>query len=131
MNHASRLPHLTTRRPPFTGGYTAAGEVPKNLPITSQQTIPTEVTSVDSPRPRLWGYEFGYFRLDLVERSLLRNGTPVPLAGKVFETLRVLVEHGGRLVDKKRVMQEVWADTFVAESNLSQNVFTLRKVLGE
>ena len=77
------------------------------------------------------GYEFGNFRLDLIERSLLRDGTPVPLAGKVFETLRVLVEHGGRLAEKKQVMQEVWADTFVAESNLSQNVFTLRKILGD
>lgn len=109
MNYASRLPlaDLATRRAPYS-----------LLPI-------------DSPRPRLQGYEFGNFRLDLIERCLLRNGIPVPLAGKVFETLRVLVEHGGRLAEKKRVMQEVWADTFVDESNLSQNVFTLRKVLGE
>ena len=77
------------------------------------------------------GYEFGNFRLDLIERSLLRDGTAVPLPAKVFETLRVLVEHGGRLAEKKRFMQEVWADTFVDESNLWQNVFTLRKVLGE
>ena len=67
----------------------------------------------------------------MIEHCLLRDGVPVPLAGKVFETLRVLVEHGGRLAEKKRVMQEVWADTFVDESNLSQNVYTLRKVLGE
>jgi len=99
--------------------------------ITSQEKIATEVTSIDNPRARIQGYEFGNFRLDLIERSLLRDGTPVPLAGKVFETLRVLVENAGRLAEKKRVMQEVWADTFVAESNLSQNVFTLRKVLGE
>ena len=77
------------------------------------------------------GYEFGNFRLDLSERCLLRDGTAVPLAAKVFETLRVLVENGGRLAEKKRFMQEVWADTFVDESNLWQNVFTLRKVLGE
>jgi DNA-binding winged helix-turn-helix (wHTH) protein/Flp pilus assembly protein TadD len=103
----------------------------KNLPITSLDNTPTEVTPVDSPRLRAQGYEFGNFRLDLIERCLLRDGIPVPLAGKVFETLRVLVEHRGRLAEKKRVMQEVWADTFVDESNLSQNVFTLRKVLGQ
>jgi DNA-binding winged helix-turn-helix (wHTH) protein/Flp pilus assembly protein TadD len=134
MNHASRLPlhELATRHATHCGGYTAAGhQVLKNLPITSQEKAPTEVTSVDSPRPRAQGYEFGNFRLDLIERCLLRDGIPVPLAGRVFETLRVLVEHGGRLAEKKRVMQEVWADTFVDESNLSQNVFTLRKVLGE
>ena len=76
-------------------------------------------------------YEFGNFRLDMIERCLLRDGTAVPLPAKVFETLRVLVEHSGRLAEKKRFMQEVWANTFVDESNLWQNVFTLRKVLGE
>ena len=109
MNHASRL----------------------SLADTTTQCPPTEGTPVDSHRPRAQAYEFGDFRIDLSEQCLLRNGVPVPLAGKVFETLRVLVEHGGRLAEKKRVMQEVWADTFVDESNLSQNVYTLRKVLGK
>jgi DNA-binding winged helix-turn-helix (wHTH) protein/tetratricopeptide (TPR) repeat protein len=134
MNHASRLPLVDTAtpRPPHAGAYAGADrQVLKNLPITSREKTPTEVTSVDRPGSRAQGYEFGNFRLDLIERCLLRDGIRVPLAGKVFETLRVLVEHGGRLAEKKRVMQEVWADTFVDESNLSQNVFMLRKVLGE
>ena len=89
------------------------------------------LATVDTLKPQAQGYEFGNFRLDLTERCLLRDGTAVPLPEKVFETLRVLVEHRGRLAEKKRFMQEVWADTFVDESNLWQNVFTLRKVLGE
>jgi DNA-binding winged helix-turn-helix (wHTH) protein/Flp pilus assembly protein TadD len=103
----------------------------KNLPITSQENSSPDVTTVDNPRPRAQGYEFGNFRLDLVEGCLRRDGIPVPLPGKVFETLKVLVEHGGRLAEKRRLMQAVWADTFVDESNLSQNVYTLRKVLGK
>ena len=128
MNHALRLPlaDAAMRRALHSRGYTAAG-----LPITSQDKTPTEISSIESPRPRVRGYEFGNFRLDLIERCLLRDGIPVPLAGKVFETLRVLVEHSGRVAEKKRLMEEVWADTFVADSNLSQNVFTLRKLLGE
>ena len=134
MNHASRLPlaDIATRRPEHSGGDSAASQqVLENLPITSQEKMQTERTLVDRLRPRAQGYEFGNFRLDLIERCLLRDGTPVPLPGKVFETLRVLVENRGRLAEKERMMREVWADTFVAESNLSQNVFTLRKVLGE
>ena len=132
MNHASRLPlaDTATRHRPHSGGYKAAGFQVLNLPITSQQKTP-DVTLDDNPSPHPQGYEFGNFRLDLIERCLLRDGIPVPLAGKVFETLRVLVEHGGRLAEKKQVMKEVWADTFVDESNLSQNVFMLRKVLGQ
>lgn len=127
MNHAPRLPlaDMATQRAPHSGRNTAT--VPRVLKNPTPEKTPTEVTPVNS----LQGYEFANFRLDLIERCLLRDGIPIPLAGKVFETLRVLVEHGGRLAEKKRVMQEVWADTFVDESNLSQNVFTLRKVFGE
>ena len=110
----------------------ASQQVLKNLLIPSQENPQTQiVNTVDNTEPRAQGYEFANFRLDLIERCLLRDGTAVPLPGKVFETLRVLVEHSGRLTEKKRFMQEVWAGTFVDESNLSQNVFTLRKVLGE
>lgn len=127
MNHAPRLPlaDIVTQRPQHSARNTASGQ--RVLKNPAPEKTPPEVTPVNS----LQGYEFANFRLDLIQRCLLRDGIPIPLAGKVFETLRVLVEHGGRLAEKKRVMQEVWADTFVDESNLSQNVFTLRKVFGE
>ena len=41
-------------------------------------------------------YEFGPFRLHPAERQLLRDGRPVPLTSKAFDTLRALVESGGR-----------------------------------
>jgi Tol biopolymer transport system component/DNA-binding winged helix-turn-helix (wHTH) protein len=75
-------------------------------------------------------YEFGPFRIDSVERLLARDGSPVPLAPKVAETLLVLVERAGHLVTKEELLAKVWPDTFVDESNLSQNVFRLRRVLG-
>ncbi len=76
-------------------------------------------------------YEFGPFRLETVERTLLRDGRPVSLPPKVFDTLLLLVQRSGRLVEKDELMQKLWPDTFVEESNLTQNVFTLRRVLGE
>jgi len=76
-------------------------------------------------------YEFGPFRLDAGERRLLQNGRPIPLTPKAFQTLLVLVQNQGRVVDKEELLRKVWPDTFVEEATLAQNVFTLRKQLGD
>ena len=76
-------------------------------------------------------YEFGPFRLDAAQRLLLRNDCPIPLQPKAFETLLVLVRNSEKVVLKDDLLNAVWADTFVQESNLTQNIFVLRKALGE
>ena len=77
-------------------------------------------------------YEFGDFRIDPGKRLLRRrDGTPVPLAPKAFDTLLFLVENHGAVLDKERLMEAVWPDSIVEENNLSQNISTLRRVLGE
>jgi DNA-binding winged helix-turn-helix (wHTH) protein/tetratricopeptide (TPR) repeat protein len=76
-------------------------------------------------------YEFGPFRLDPDERLLWRDNQPVPLQPKAFETLLVLVQHSETVVRKDDLMKSIWPSTFVEESNLSQNIFVLRKALGE
>lgn len=72
-------------------------------------------------------YEFGDFKIDSVERVLLREGELVPLTPKVFDLL--LIENNGHMVEKDRLMKEVWPDAFVEEGNLTQNISVLRKVL--
>src|SRR2546427_8034688 len=76
-------------------------------------------------------YEFGPFRLDATERLLLRDQQHIPLTPKAFETLLVLVEHDGHVIDKSELIKKVWPDTFVEEVNLAKNVSCLRKILGE
>ncbi|MCA1624818.1 MAG: winged helix-turn-helix domain-containing protein [Acidobacteria bacterium] len=76
-------------------------------------------------------YEFGGFRLDLAEKVLFRDGKPLPITPKVFETLEVLVEHAGHLIEKDELMQKIWQDRFVEESNLTFNIKMLRKALGD
>ena len=76
-------------------------------------------------------YEFGPFRLDPAKRILLRDNHPVPLQMKAFETLLVLVRHSEQVVLKDDLMKAVWPNTFVEESNLAQNIFVLRKTLGQ
>ena len=76
-------------------------------------------------------YVFGPFSLDASSRLLLRDGQPVSLPPKAVETLIVLVENAGQLVDKDELMKKVWPDTFVEEGNLTKNIFVLRKALEE
>jgi Tol biopolymer transport system component/DNA-binding winged helix-turn-helix (wHTH) protein len=76
-------------------------------------------------------FNFGNFTLDLERRLLLRDGEPVPLTPKAFDTLALLVRRSGHIVGKDELLEEIWADAFVEESTIAQNVFTLRKALGQ
>ena len=76
-------------------------------------------------------YCFGPFLLDPVEKVLLRNGHPVALPPKALETLLALVEKHGHVLEKAELLNQVWRDTFVEEATLAQNIFTLRKALGD
>lgn len=76
-------------------------------------------------------YEFGPFRVDPEKEILLRAGVPIPLMPKTFQILLTLVRHGNEVVSKDDLMKTVWPDTFVEETNLTRNIFTLRKALGE
>jgi DNA-binding winged helix-turn-helix (wHTH) protein/Tol biopolymer transport system component len=75
-------------------------------------------------------YEFDEFRLDTEKKCLWHSDTLVSLTPKALETLLVLIKHRGDVVSKDDLLNEVWADTFVEESTLSQNILTLRKTLG-
>src|ERR1051325_5864275 len=76
-------------------------------------------------------YEFGPFRIDLARYLLLRGEESIPLSPKVFETLLYLVQHRGEVGKKDDIINSIWPDTFVEESNLAQNIFLLRRALGE
>jgi DNA-binding winged helix-turn-helix (wHTH) protein/tetratricopeptide (TPR) repeat protein len=77
-------------------------------------------------------YEFEGFRLDAMHLMLCRqNGDEIALTPKQVETLLALVERNGEIVGKEELMDRLWANSFVEESNLTQNVHILRKVLGD
>ena len=76
-------------------------------------------------------YEFGPYRLDLIKRVLTRAGETISLTPKATETLILLVLNAGQLVEKDELLKEVWPNTFVEESNLTQHIFTLRRALGD
>ncbi len=74
-------------------------------------------------------FEFGDFVLIPTERLLLRSGEPVPLTAKAFDLLVVLVCRSGHLVTKDELLEAVWPNTFVQETNLTVNISALRKAL--
>ena len=85
--------------------------------------------ALDNSRREL--YEFGPFRVDAAREAVMRNGQPVPLTPKAFQILLVLVRRGGEVATKDEIMQAVWPDTFVEETNLTRNIFSIRRALAE
>ena len=76
-------------------------------------------------------YEFGPFRLDASEHLLLREGEPVPLEPKVFDTLVLLIRNSGHLLEKGELMDKLWPDAAVEEGSLTRNISALRRALGD
>src|SRR5262249_30453804 len=76
-------------------------------------------------------FRFGEFTLDTEQRVLFRAGSPVALTPKVFDTLLVLIEHSGRIIEKNELMNRLWPDSFVEEANLAYNIQQLRRCLGD
>ena len=100
----------------------AATEGLRNPPSAGNETPGRET-------PRF--YEFGSYCLDPAERKLMRGNEIVPLTPKAFDTLLLLVRNSGHLMEKEELIGMLWPDTFVEEGSLSNNIFLLRKALGE
>jgi TolB-like protein/predicted negative regulator of RcsB-dependent stress response len=76
-------------------------------------------------------YEFGPYSLEPAQRLLRRDGDPVSLTPKATEILLILLKNAGQLVEKEELIREIWPNTFVEEANITQNIFTLRRALGD
>lgn len=76
-------------------------------------------------------YSFERFEVDVVKRVLRRDGVTIHLTPRVFEILLLLVRNPGRVIEKREIMQAIWSGSFVEESNITQNIFVLRKALGD
>src|SRR5215469_5495127 len=74
---------------------------------------------------------FGPFRLDRPGRQLLRDGQPVPLGRRAFDTLVALVDADGATLTKDTLLAAVWPGLIVEENNLQVQISTLRKALGD
>ena len=77
-------------------------------------------------------FEFAGFRLDPNARLLLtRDGTPVKLNSRAFDTLVVLVARPGETLTKRFLLNAVWPDVVVGDNNLNQAIAAIRRALGD
>ncbi|NNG21994.1 ATP-binding protein [Telluria aromaticivorans] len=75
--------------------------------------------------------QFGPFELWPELRELRRDGARVPLSGRAFKLLALLVERAGQVVGRGELVSHLWPDGDVEESSLRAHVAGLRKALGE
>ncbi|MFT3745744.1 MAG: winged helix-turn-helix domain-containing protein [Pyrinomonadaceae bacterium] len=75
--------------------------------------------------------EFGNFRLDAAQNLLFFLDSPIDLPLREIDLLCALTERPGEVVSKQELMEKVWKDAFVEESNISRHVYLLRKLFAD
>jgi DNA-binding winged helix-turn-helix (wHTH) protein/Tol biopolymer transport system component len=83
------------------------------------------------PDVRIAAFAFGSFKLDLSTHQLLRDGEPIALTPKAFDLLAALIRNRGRVMTKEDLMAAVWPNAFVTDDSLTQNVWAIRRALGD
>src|SRR6516162_8430827 len=83
------------------------------------------------PSGRKSALAFGPFRLFPTQRRLEKDGEPIPVVGRAFDLLAVLVERAGQVVSSRTLMETVWHDVNVEEASLRFHIKNLRKILGD
>lgn len=76
-------------------------------------------------------YQIDGFILDTKTRQFFNRGKAVSISSKAFDILECLIENHGKIVKKSELLETVWSDSFVEESNLPVHISALRRVLGE
>lgn len=76
-------------------------------------------------------YEFGEFKLDSRQRVLTKNESEIPISAKNYDLLFALLQNDGRILSHDELLDLVWGETFVEQSNLKKGVSALRQILGE
>jgi predicted ATPase/DNA-binding winged helix-turn-helix (wHTH) protein len=76
-------------------------------------------------------YVCDQWEIDLGRRELRSRGIPLPLGGRAFEIVTVLVQSATELVTKDRMMERVWPGAVVGEGTLHVHISAVRKALGQ
>src|SRR5580765_5597674 len=83
------------------------------------------------PAAEVISYRFDDFCLEVKSKELLKGSETVALTHKAFQILLILVQNFGQTVEKENIYQELWGDSFVEDANLTQQIYLLRKTLGQ
>ena len=75
-------------------------------------------------------YACDQWEIDLGRRELRARGIPVPLGGRAFEVVTVLVQSASEFVTKDHLMERVWPGAIVGEGTIHVHISAVRKALG-
>src|SRR6201991_675108 len=75
-------------------------------------------------------YACDQWEIDLGRRELRSRGIPVPLGGRAFEVVTVLVQSASEFVTKDALMERVWPGATVGEGTIHVHISAVRKALG-
>src|ERR1700684_1795721 len=76
-------------------------------------------------------YVCDQWEIDLGRRELRSRGIAVPLGGRAFEVVTVLVQSASDFVTKDHLMERVWPGAIVGEGTLHVHISAVRKALGQ
>ena len=76
-------------------------------------------------------HSFGRIRVDAARRTVCRGREKLHVTPKEFDILLYRLENSERVVSREELLAKLWPGVVVEESNLTQNIFLLRKALGE
>jgi eukaryotic-like serine/threonine-protein kinase len=85
----------------------------------------------ESTEQNLQRYRFAEFLVDVGARTLFHGSEPLAITAKVFDTLALLLERAGAVVEREEFFRRVWRESAVEDGNLTQTIFVLRKLLGD
>jgi predicted ATPase/DNA-binding winged helix-turn-helix (wHTH) protein len=75
-------------------------------------------------------YTCEQWEIDLGRCELRSRGIPVPLGGRAFEVITVLVQSASEFVTKDHLMERVWPGATVGEGTIHVHISAVRKALG-
>jgi TolB-like protein/DNA-binding winged helix-turn-helix (wHTH) protein len=74
-------------------------------------------------------YSFGSFEIDVEGFRLLKEGRQLPAEPKALNLLIFLIDHRGKLLERRAILDAVWGGAFVTDHVLNRAVGQLRKLL--
>ena len=78
-----------------------------------------------------WNARFGHFEANLTTGELFRDGKRLPLQNRPFRMLEILLRSGGELVERERMLVEVWPDAHVGNRSINTAIRKLRLALDD
>ena len=101
---------------------------PMCAPTPDGDDVLRRLSQMQAEKPE--NLKFGPFTLIPGRRLLFAGSDQVQLGGRAFDILVLLVKRAGEIVSLRQILEQVWQDVAVDDSNIRVQVGDLRRALG-